>query len=103
MLGWRQRDSLFDLADAVQSFPQHKETMSEIAELLQQKVGLSANQAQSAESVVLEFIRARVPEQFQGVVNSILGGVPAAGEQAESSGLGSLLGAAEGLLGGHNS
>ena len=63
----------------------------------------SAAGAVAATSSPADGVGARVPEQFQGVVNSILGGVPAAGEQAESSGLGSLLGAAEGLLGGHNS
>ncbi|HET6170294.1 MAG TPA: hypothetical protein VFE01_08945 [Terracidiphilus sp.] len=78
--------------------------MSEIAELLQQKVGLSPEQAQQVEQVVVQHIMARVPSEFQGILGSVLGaggsnseGQPAA---AESGGLGGLLGMASSMLGG---
>ena len=78
--------------------------MSEIAELLQQKVGLSPDQAQMAENAVIEFVRSRVPEQFQGILNQVLGSgsAPADGAQPAQGGLGGLLGAAESLLGERN-
>lgn len=78
--------------------------MGEIAQLLQAKVGLNEEQAQSAENAVLEYVRGRVPAQFQGMVDSFLGGQSAPAQQTaggESSGTGGLLGMAEGLLGGH--
>jgi hypothetical protein len=77
--------------------------MSMIADLLQQKVGLSPDQAQQAEQVVVEHLSSRVPSEFQGVLASVLGSGansaagPAAG--AESGGLGGLLGAASSLFG----
>jgi hypothetical protein len=79
--------------------------MGEISTLLQQKVGLSQEQADASETEVVTLIRARVPSQFQGMVDSFLGGgQPAGGEQPASSaigGLGGLLGAAEGMMGGN--
>ena len=81
--------------------------MSEIAELLQQKVGLSPEQAQQVEQVVVQHIMARVPSEFQGIMGSVLGagggnpeGQPAA---AESGGLGGLLGMASSMFGGQKS
>jgi hypothetical protein len=79
--------------------------MNEIGQVLQQKLGLSDAQAQEAESAVIEVIRSKVPAQFQGIVNSILG--PGGGAQgtdqgaapAQSGGLGGLLSEAEGLFG----
>ncbi|HTB95559.1 MAG TPA: hypothetical protein VK716_01005 [Terracidiphilus sp.] len=74
--------------------------MGEIAQLLQEKVGLSPDQAQSAENAVLEYVRGKVPPEFQGMVGSVLGGgQTASGDQpAAAGGLGGLLGAAEGFL-----
>ena len=43
--------------------------MSVIADLLQQKVGLSPDQAQQAEQVVVEHLTSRVPPEFQGVLD----------------------------------
>jgi hypothetical protein len=77
--------------------------MSVITDLLQQKVGLSPDQAQQAEQVVLQHLTSRVPPEFQGVLSSVLGpgasipeGQPAS---AESGGLSGLLGAASSLFG----
>ncbi len=76
--------------------------MNEISQLLQQKFGLSPDQAQEAERAILGLIRSKVPAQFQGMVDSILGSQQPAGSEpteAASGGMGnSLLGAAEGLL-----
>ena len=76
--------------------------MGEIAQILQSKVGLSDEQAQSAENVILEYIQAKVPPQFQGIVSSVLGtpgGAPADGAApAASGGLGGLLDEAESLF-----
>lgn len=82
--------------------------MNEISQLLQQRFGLSAEQAQEAETAVLGLIRNKVPPQFQGMFDSLIGAqsqAPAgqADTEAASGGLGSLLGAAEGLLGGRDS
>jgi len=74
--------------------------MNEISQLLQQRFGLSADQAQEAENAILGLVRAKVPAQFQGIFDSLIG--QAGGQQdasAQSGGLGGLLGAAEGLLG----
>jgi hypothetical protein len=80
--------------------------MNEIADLLQQRFGLSQDQAQEAERAILELIKSKVPEQFQGVVGSLLSSQQPAGSEAEgapaSGGFGSLLGAAEGMLGSHH-
>jgi hypothetical protein len=74
--------------------------MGEVSELLQSKVGLSPDQAQQAEQVVIEFIRSKVPSEFQGVLSSFLGQDNADGQApAESGELGSLLGAATSLFG----
>jgi hypothetical protein len=77
--------------------------MGEIAQLLQQRVGLSQEQAQSAETEVIAFVRSRVPAQFQGIMDSVLGGGQTAGgdeaESAAAGGLGGLLGEAESMFG----
>jgi len=73
--------------------------MGEISNLLQQKVGLSSDQADQAEQVVIEFVKARVPSEFQGVLSSVLGGEAGSDGQPAAGGLGGLLGAAEGLFG----
>lgn len=82
-------------------------TMNEISELLQQRFGLSADQAQEAERAILDLVKSKVPPQFQGVLDSLLGQSQAQGDgiataSTESGGLGGFLGAAEGLLGAHN-
>lgn len=69
--------------------------MAEIADLLQQKTGMSQEQAQEVEQQIVQLIESKVPAQFQGVVGGLFGG----SGQAQSSGLGGLLGMAEGLLG----
>ena len=74
--------------------------MNEISQLLQERFGLSADQAQEAETAILGLIRNKVPAQFQGIFDSLVGqagGPRDAG--AQSGGRGGLLGAAEGLLG----
>ncbi len=74
--------------------------MAMIADLLQQKAGLSPEQAQLAEQVVVEHISSRVPPEFQGMLSSVLGTGAAAGQPAaESGGLGGLLGEATKLFG----
>ena len=77
--------------------------MSEIANLLQQKAGLSPDKAQEVEQLILQHITSRVPSEFQGVLSSVLGsGASATDAQpatAESGGLGSLLSAASNIFG----
>jgi|WetSurMetagenome_2_1015567.scaffolds.fasta_scaffold1569242_1 hypothetical protein len=73
--------------------------MGEISTLLQNKIGLSADQSQEAEKLIVELILSKVPSEFQGVVSSVLGAAPTAGRPAESGGLGSLFSAAEGMFG----
>jgi hypothetical protein len=76
--------------------------MNEIAQLLEQRFGLSPDQAQEAERAILGLVKSKVPEQFQGLVDSFLGSQQPASGQPESApatgGFGSLLGTAEGLL-----
>ncbi|HEV2485605.1 MAG TPA: hypothetical protein VGT08_08735 [Terracidiphilus sp.] len=77
--------------------------MSVIADLLQQKVGLSPDQAQQAEQVVVQHIMSKVPSEFQGMLGSAIGSgtsTPEGESQvAESGGLSGLLGAATSLFG----
>lgn len=75
--------------------------MSEITDLLEQKAGLSPDKAQEVEQLVLQHIGSRIPPQFQGMFNSLLGGGASAdGQPAESGGgLGSLLGEASSFFG----
>lgn len=73
--------------------------MSEISDLLQNKVGLSPDQAQQVEQVVVEHIRSKVPAEFQGVLGSVLGDGSGDGQASSEGGLGSLLGAASSLFG----
>jgi hypothetical protein len=81
--------------------------MSEIADLLQQKAGLSPDKAQEVEQLVIEHVTSRVPPEFQGMLGSVLGtGSGDAGGQSgepESGGLSGLLNAASGLFGGNKS
>lgn len=74
--------------------------MSEISDLLQQKAGLSPEQAQQVEQLVTEHLLSRVPPEFQSILGSVLGtGAGAEGQPAASGGLGSLLGEATSLFG----
>ncbi len=77
--------------------------MSEITDLLQQKVGLSPDQATQVEQVVLQHLQSKVPAEFQGILASVTGGAAAGGQGAPSGGLGSLLGAASSFFGGNKS
>jgi hypothetical protein len=79
--------------------------MSEITDLLEQKAGLSPDKAQEVEQIVLQHISSRIPPEFQGTFNSLVGsGDSAQGQPAESGGgLSSLLGAASSLFGGNKS
>jgi hypothetical protein len=74
--------------------------MSVIADLLQQKVGLSPEQAQQAEQVIIQHVQENVPAEFQGIIGSVLGTGSADGQQAGSGGISSLLGEATKLFGG---
>jgi hypothetical protein len=77
--------------------------MNEIAQLLQERFGLTPDQAQEAERAILGLIQSKVPAQFQGIVGSFLGTTQPAVTEGQASpasgGLGGLLSEAEGLLG----
>jgi hypothetical protein len=82
--------------------------MNEISQLLQQRFGLSAEQAQEAERAILELIKSKVPQQFQGIVDSFLGSTQPVGSEPAQTGaasgeLGTLMNAASGLFGGEHS
>jgi hypothetical protein len=71
--------------------------MNELADLLQQKAGLSPDQAQAAVQAIASFIASRVPPSMQAEVLPLLG-LQSGG--ADSGGMSGLLGSVEGLLGG---
>lgn len=77
--------------------------MSEITDLLVQRAGLSPDKAQEVEQLLLEHVSSRIPPQFQGMFNSLVGGQAgsADGQTADSGGggLGSLLGEAASFFG----
>jgi hypothetical protein len=75
--------------------------MGEISDLLQSKAGLSPDKAQEVEQVVVEYIKSKVPGEFQGMLGSVLGeGASTDGQtSAGSGGLSSLLGEASSLFG----
>jgi hypothetical protein len=73
--------------------------MGEISDLLQQKAGLSPEQSQQVEQIVVDHIKSKVPAEFQGMLGSVLGGDSADGQAAPSGGLGGLLGEASSLFG----
>ena len=76
--------------------------MSEITDLLEQKAGLSPEQAQQVEQIVTQHLLSRVPSEFQGVLGSVLGsgGNAAGGSTAgQSGGFGGLLSEATSLFG----
>lgn len=73
--------------------------MGEISDLLQQKAGLTPDQGQQVEQIVIDHVKSKVPAEFQGMLGSVLGEGSADGQAADSGGLGSLLGAASSLFG----
>ena len=73
--------------------------MGEISILLQQKAGLTPEQGQQVEAIVIDHIKAKIPAEFQGLLGSVLGEGSADGQAAGSGGLGSLLGEASSLFG----
>jgi hypothetical protein len=70
--------------------------MDEIVQLLQDKAGLSQDQAQEVAKGIVQIIESKVPAQFQGIVGQILGGQ---GGDAQQGGLGSMLGSLGGMFG----
>lgn len=72
--------------------------MDEIVQILQDRAGLSPDQAQEVARAIVGVIKSKVPSEFQGIVDQYLGG-GGGDAQAGSGGLGGLLGAAEGLFG----
>jgi hypothetical protein len=75
--------------------------MNEIVQILQDRAGLSPDQAQEVAKVIVDMIKSKVPSEFQGMVDQYLGdgsGDAQAGSSA-LGGLGGLLGAAEGMFG----
>jgi hypothetical protein len=77
------------------------QVLKEISQLLQQRFGMSADQAQQAENAILDLVKSKVPPQFRGILDSVLGQGQVGGDGNSSGGgeLGSLIGAAEGLFG----
>ncbi len=74
--------------------------MNEIVQLLQEKAGLSQEQAQSVVQLLASHLQSRIPESMQGLVMPLLGvGAAGDGQTAESGGLSSLLGSVAGMFG----
>ncbi len=77
--------------------------MSEIADILQQRAGLSPDKAQEVEQLILQHITSRVPSEFQGILRSVVGSGASSTDTppatADSGGLGSLLNSASGIFG----
>ncbi len=73
--------------------------MSEISDILQQKAGLSPDQAQEVEQAIGQALLSKVPPEFQGMLSSALGlGDSSGAAPADSGGIGGLMGMAEGFL-----
>lgn len=64
--------------------------MDQIVQLVQQKTGISEDQARTAVTTVLDFVKAKLPAPIAGQVDGVLG----------SSEAGSALGQASSMLGG---
>jgi hypothetical protein len=71
--------------------------MEQLINLITEKTGISAEQAQGAIDTVLGFVKDKLPEGMQGMVDSLIGGGGTDG--AQSSG-GDLLSQAGSMLGG---
>lgn len=63
--------------------------MDELVKLVSQKTGITQDQARTAVTTVLEFIKGRLPAPLAGQIDNILGGANASKDQA---GLGGLFG-----------
>jgi hypothetical protein len=66
--------------------------------LLQQKAGLSPDQAQEAAQAIVALIQSKLPASMQSMVMPLLG-MEGGGQAADSGGLGGLLGSVEGMFG----
>jgi len=80
--------------------------MNEIAELIHEKTGLSEEESAQLARSILGMIVSKLPTEVQGFVSPFLNsGTPGADGQPQAGGqggeLGSILGAAESLFGGH--
>jgi len=80
--------------------------MNEIAELIHEKTGLSEEESAQLARSILGLIVSKLPTEVQGMVSPFLNGGSAGSDgqtQAEGQGgeLGSILGVAESLFGGH--
>jgi hypothetical protein len=77
--------------------------MNELEQLLQQRAGLSPEQAQQVAQEIVDLLKSKVPPQFQGIVAQFLGGVSTSpdGQAAPAAGgeMGSILSVAEGFFG----
>jgi hypothetical protein len=74
--------------------------MNEIVQILQDRAGLSPDQAQEVAKAIVDLIKAKVPSEFQGMVDQYLGGSgDGQGGSSSLGALGGLLGAAEGMFG----
>jgi hypothetical protein len=73
--------------------------MDEIVQVLQDRAGLSPEQAQEVAKVIVDLIKSKVPSEFQGMVDQYLGGGDAQAGSSSLGALGGLLGAAEGMFG----
>jgi len=69
--------------------------MDEIVQVLQDRAGLSPEQAQEVAKVIVDLIKSKVPSEFQGMVDQYLGGGDAQAGSSSLGALGGLLGAAE--------
>jgi NAD(P)H-hydrate repair Nnr-like enzyme with NAD(P)H-hydrate epimerase domain len=72
--------------------------MNEIAQLLQQRFGMSEDQALEAGRAVLQLVQSKIPEQYQGMLSSLMGSGEPGGDEQESGVVGSALGAVSGLF-----
>jgi len=80
--------------------------MNEIAEMIHQKTGLSEEESAQLAHSIIGLIVSKLPTEVQGFVAPLLNSGAAGPDgqpQAEGQGgeLGSILGVAEGLFGGH--
>lgn len=73
--------------------------MDEIVQILQDRAGLSPDQAHEVAQALVDVIEAKVPDQFKGIIGMILGGQQAGG--AQPAGIGGLLSELGGFLGGN--
>lgn len=79
--------------------------MEELIKQVTERTGISHEQAQTAVTTVLGFLKTRLPEPLAGHLDSFLGGGAGGGGGADLGGLGgaagSVLGGLGGMLGGN--